>query len=95
MMRAIAAIPAAPAPTLAAALALPEIAALVDARLRHINAVKEYNTKLDQVKDARKSGDWTGNVERECASMNEAYSRLIDKMQVFCDAAIAAIKVTP
>jgi hypothetical protein len=31
MMRAIAAIPAAPAPTLAAALALPEIAALVDA----------------------------------------------------------------
>lgn len=77
--------------TVADALTVPEVRALVDARLRHINAVKEYNTKLDRVKDMRNSGDWTGNVEREYASMNEAYSCLIAKMQDFCDAALRGL----
>ena len=79
-------------PTLSAALELPEVKALVEARRTHIDAVDAYNAKLILVNKARENGFYGHGVDAEFQSMGAAQRAFYGAAQDFCDAALAAIK---
>lgn len=83
---------------LAEAMKLPEVAALVEARITHIKAVEAYNAKLALVKLARSEGFYGGGVDAEFKAVGESQRGFYGASQDFCDAVIAhftAAKETP
>ena len=68
------------------------VAALVEARKRHIDAVNAYNAKLEAVKEARCREDWTMSAAAEFMSMHEANREFIGVAQRTADALAAVNK---
>jgi hypothetical protein len=79
-------------PTLAQALAVPEIAALVEARRKQLDAHAEYTSALAKVREYREHSLHFGNVDAEFARMTEAKSTFIRAAQDFADKSLAALK---
>ena len=81
-----------PADLLAAAIRLPEVRALVEARRKHVDAVDAYNRQRNWCERERNMGNWHGkNCDDEYRAMHVAQSAFIGAAQDFTDAALAAL----